>query len=97
MRTMDGNGGKQMMESFMFTVTRLKPTFLSDPYRSDSGMLKLFAGTQDVRVMKVQPTSIVLIHSVPRRIKGWQVLHLGGGGPGTSNFQCYSCIQYVIF
>ncbi|KAH8936610.1 hypothetical protein BDL97_17G094200 [Sphagnum fallax] len=74
MRTMDGNGGKQMME-----VTRLKPTFLSDPYRSDSGMLKLFAGTQDVRVMEVQPTSVVLIHSVPRRIKGWQVLHFGGG------------------
>ncbi|KAH9536165.1 hypothetical protein CY35_17G093100 [Sphagnum magellanicum] len=74
MRTRDGNGGKQMMQ-----VTRLKPTFLSDPYRSDSGMLKLLAGTQDMRVMKMHPTSVVLIHSVPRRIKGWQVLHFGWG------------------
>ncbi|CAK9211168.1 unnamed protein product, partial [Sphagnum jensenii] len=89
MRTIDSNGGKQMME-----VTRLKPTFLSDPYRSDSGMLKLFAGTQDVRVMKVQPTSVVLIHSVPRRIKGCAAFWVGSG---TSDFQCYSGIQYVIF
>jgi hypothetical protein len=29
-------------------------------------MLKLLAGTQDVKVMKVHPKSVVLIHSVPR-------------------------------
>jgi len=95
MRTRDGNGGKQMM------VTRLKPTFLSDPYRSDSGMLKLLAGTQDIRVMKMHPTSVVLIHSVPRFAAVLEDQGMASAafwvGSGTSDFQCYSGIQYVIF